>query len=98
MDPSNYRPISLLPSVSKIFQKIVHDQIIDYLGQHDILYKYHFRFRRKHSTDLRLSYWNDRILKDLDNGLLTGMILMYIQKTLDITGHKKLLEKLKAID
>ena len=62
-------------------------QIIDY-----------FRFRRKHSTDLRLSCWNDRILKDFDNGLLTGMILMYIQKTLDITGHKKLLEKLKAID
>ena len=98
MGPSNYRPISLLPSISKIFQKIVHDQIIDYLAQHDILYKYHFRFRRKNSTDLRLSYWNDRILKDFDNGLLTGMILMYIQKTLDITGHNKLLEKLKAID
>ena len=33
MDPSNYRPISLLPLISKIFEKIVHDQMIDYLAQ-----------------------------------------------------------------
>ena len=39
MDPSNYRPISLLPLISKIFEKIVHDQMIDYLAQYKILYK-----------------------------------------------------------
>ena len=40
MDPSNYRPIPLLPLISKIFEKIVHDQMIDYLAQYNILYKY----------------------------------------------------------
>ena len=40
MDPSNYRPISLLPLISKIFKKIVHDQMVDYLAQYNILDKY----------------------------------------------------------
>ena len=39
MNPCNYRPISLLPSISKIFKKIVHEQMIDYLAQYNILYK-----------------------------------------------------------
>ena len=40
MDPFNYRPISLLPLISKIFKKIVHDQMVDYLAQYNILDKY----------------------------------------------------------
>ena len=66
MDPSNYRPISLLPLISKIFEKIAHDQMIDFLAQYDILYKYQLGFRTKHSTDLCLSYLNDKILKGFE--------------------------------
>ena len=65
MDPTNYRPISLLPFISKIFEKIVHDQINDYLAKYNILYKYQSGFRTKHSTDLSLFYLNDKILKGL---------------------------------
>ena len=72
MDPSNYRPILLLPLVSKILEKNVHDQMIDYLAQYNILYKYQSGLRTKHSTDLCLSYLNDKILKGFDNGLFTG--------------------------
>ena len=96
MDPSNYRPISL-PLISKIFEKIVHDQMIDYLAQYNILYKYQSGFRTKHSTDLCLSYLNDKILKGFDNGLFTGMILIDLQKAFDTIDHNILLEKLKAI-
>ena len=56
------RPISLLPLISKIFEEIGHDQIIDYLAQYNILYKYQSGFRTKHSTDLCLLYLNDKIL------------------------------------
>ena len=80
MDPSNYGPISLVPLISKIFEKIVVDQMIDYLAQYNILYKYQSSFRTKHSTDLLLSYLNDKILKGFDNGLFTGMILIDLQK------------------
>ena len=97
MDPSNYRPISLLPLISKIFEKIVHDQMIDYLAQYNILYKYQSGFRTKHSTDLCLSYLNDKILKGFDNGLFTGMILIDLQKAFDTINRNILLKKLKAI-
>ena len=96
-DPSNYRPILLLPLVSKILEKIVPDQMIDYLAQYNILYKYQSGFRTKHSTDLCLSYLNDKILKGFDNGLFTGMILIDLQKAFDTIDHNIVLEKLKAI-
>ena len=97
MDSSNYRPISLLPLISKIFDKIVHDQMIDYLAQYNILYKYQSGFGTKLSTDLCLFYLNDKILKGFDNGLFTGMILIDLQKAFDTIDHNILLEKLKAI-
>ena len=97
MDPFNYRPIFLLPLISKILEKIVHDQMIDYLAQHNILYKYQSGFRTKHSTDLGLSYLNNKILKDLHNGLFTVMILIDLRKAFDKIDHNILLEKLNAI-
>ena len=69
----------------------------DYLAQYNILYKYQSGFRIKHSTDLYLSYLNDKILKGFDNGLFTGMILMDLQKAFDTIDHNILLEKLKVI-
>ena len=87
MDSSNYRPISLLPLISKIFEKIVHDQMIDYLAQYNILYKYQSGFRTKHSTDLCLSYLNDKTLKGFDNGLFTRMVLIDLQKAFDTINH-----------
>ena len=69
--------------------------MIDYLAQYNILYKYQPGFRIKHSTDLCLSYFNDKILKGFDNCLFTSMILIDLQK--DTIDHNILLEKLKAI-
>ena len=51
MNLSNCRPTSLLPLISKIFEKVVHDQMIDYLAQYNILYKYQSDFR----TNIRLT-------------------------------------------
>ena len=97
MDPSNYRPISLLRLISKIFEKIVHDQMIDSLSQYNILHRYQSGFRTKHSNDLCLSCLNDKILKRFDNGLFTAMILLDLQKAFDTIDHNILLEKLMAI-
>ena len=96
MDPSNYRPISLLALISKILEKIAHEEMIDYLTQHNVLYKYHSGFRTKHSTDLCLLYLSGKISKSFDNGFFTGMILIDLQKAFDTIDHNILLEKLKA--
>ena len=75
-DPSNYRPISLLPSISKIIESVIHDQTNAILSDEDILYNYQSGFRGNHSTNLCLSFLTDKVLKGFDEGSLTGMILI----------------------
>ena len=97
-DPSNYRPISLLPSISKIIERVIHDQTNAFLSDEDILYNYQSGFRGNHSTNLCLSFLTDKVLKGFDEGLLTGMILIDLQKAFDTIDHENLLQKLKAIE
>ena len=75
-DPKNFRPISLLPIVSKIFEKVIHEQTMEYLTDNNILYKYQSGFCKNHSTDTSPSYLTNKIMTGFDSGLLTGMILI----------------------
>ena len=81
-DPKNFRPISLLSIVSKIFEKVIYDEAMEYLTDNNILYKYQSSFRKNHSTDTSLSYLTNKILTGFDSGLLTGMILIDCKKLL----------------
>ena len=92
VDPSNYRPIPLLPLISKIIDKVVHSQSNEFLSDNKILYNYQFGFRANHSTNLRLSFLTHKILKDFDEGLLTGMALIDLQNDFDT------IKKLETID
>ena len=90
-EASNYRPVSLLPLISQVIEKVIHDQISAFVKSRNLLYNYQSGFRKNHSTDYCLSFLNDKILKGFDQGLITGMILIYkkplIQSTM--TFHCK---------
>ena len=96
-DPSNYRPISLLPLISKVLERVIHDQTNAFLKGNNLLYNYQSGFRTNHSTNLCLSFLTDKILKGFDEGLLTGMILIDLQKAFDTINHEILFKKLKAM-
>ena len=96
-EASNYRPISLLPLMSKLIEKVIHDQASAFLNSRNLLYNYQSGFRTNHSTDFCLSFLNDKILKGFDQGLITGMILIDLQKVFDTIDHDILLQKLYAI-
>ena len=96
-DPSNYRLISLIPSISKIIERVIHDQTNAFLSDKDILYNYQSGFRGNHATNLCLSFLTDKVLKRFDEGLLTGIILIDPQKAFDTIDHEILLQKRKAI-
>ena len=68
---TNYRPISVL-SFSKIFEKIMYNYVINFMGTNNTTYKYHFGFRKNHSTQ-------HTIIVVL---LLTKLHLHWIQVTL----------------
>jgi len=96
-DPKNYRPISLLPLVSKIIEKVIHDQTVKYLDDNDIIYKYQSGFRSKHSTNSCLSYLCNKVQQGFEKGMLTGMILIDLQKAFDTIDHKIFLKKIRCL-
>ena len=64
----NYRPIYILPSISKIFERIICNQINDHFTSHDLYYNGQYGFREKHSTKLAALELIDRITHELDMG------------------------------
>ena len=96
-DRSNYRQISLLSLLSKVFERVVLDQAEEFLSLSKILHDDQSSFRRNHSTDTRLSFLNDKILKGLDDDLVTVMILFDLQKALDSINRGIILKKLSII-
>ena len=76
---------------------VIHDQTNAFLSDEDILYNYQSGFRGNRSTNLFLSFLIDKVLKGFDEGLLTEMILIDLQKASDTIDHDTLLQKLKAI-
>ena len=95
-DPKNFIPISLLPIIPKFLRKWYTTKL-EYLTDNNILYKYQSGFCKNHSTDTWLSYLPNKILTSFDSGLLTGMILIYLQKAFDTINHRILLRKIASL-
>ena len=93
-DMKNYRPISLLPLISKILEKVIHDETQTYLSENDILYNFQSGFRKSYSTNHCLAYLADLISRGYDQGLYTGMVLIDLQKAFDTIDHEILFEKM----
>ena len=60
-DPRNYCPISVLPAVSKVLERLIHKQLASYFDGHNLLCKSQSRFRRMHSTEMAVTYFAGRL-------------------------------------
>ena len=93
-DISYYSPISLLPSISKILEKIIFKKLSLYLNKHKLLYDSQYGFRAGHSTELASIEVIDRITQDLDKGKIPISIFLDLTKAFDTLDHVILLQKL----
>ena len=65
---SNYRPISLLPTISKIFESILYNQLYEYFNSNNLLAEQQYGFRSNHSTEYAAVKFVDHISKDMESG------------------------------
>ena len=88
-DPTNYRPISILPTVSKIFEKHVNKRLMNYLNKYKLIHEYMYQsgFRQKHSCPTVLVKLIDQLMACLDKGDFGGTLFIEFRKAFDVVDH-----------
>ena len=95
--PSNYRPISLLPVLSKIMERLVNKAMWKHLNDQKLISKQQFGFRAGHSTSDALTYVSQRLTNTINNREEARVVCLDISKAFDRVWHPGLLEKLSAL-
>ena len=94
-DMNCYRPISLLPALGKLFEKVISKRVTNYLDHFNLLSPQQFGFRAKFSTEHAILDIHEKLLKNLDSGLTSCAIFLDLAKAFDSVSHDILIKKLE---
>ena len=87
----NYRPISVIPAVSKILEKILYDQLNSYINKNNIICPQQSGFRQNHSTETALLKCTNHWLLSMNKGMFNGVLFLDFKKAFDTVDHSILL-------
>ena len=82
-NPSNYRPISLLPQISKVFEKIIYDRITAHLVNIDFNFKQQFGFQKNNNTEAALISLVSLAINSITQNKSVGIIFLDYSKAFD---------------
>ena len=91
---TNYRPVSILPVLSKVLERLVYNRLLKFINKYQILYLYQFGFRQKHSTFMALASFIDKVTEFIDNGEYAIGVFLDFSKAFDTINHEILFMKL----
>ena len=92
---NNYRPISLLPTISKLLEKIMYSRIYEFLDGNNVFFTSQYGFRKKHSCEHAITELIGEICKGLENGKHTISLFIDLSKAFDTISHNILFNKLE---
>lgn len=95
--PLNYRPISLISSVAKVFEMALKDRILKFLDKYNILSEQQFGFREGKSTENAITLLTKKIYKALDNSKPSLCLFLDLAKAFDTISHTLLLTSLEEV-
>ncbi len=96
-DLKNVRPISKLPFMNKILEKVVHNQLTDFLCGNNILDIFQSGFRTKHSTESALLKVTNDILLSIDSGERVALMMLDLSAAFDTSDHAILIDALEIM-
>lgn len=96
-DPKSYRPISLLPVLSKLFEKVLHKRLICIISSKKLIPDHQFGFRSKHSTTEQVHRLVHLIEKSLEEKKVCSAVFLDVTKAFDKVWHEGLKHKLKQL-
>ena len=97
VSPTDFRPISLLPAFSKIYEKILSDQMKNYFSEEKLLSTFQSAYTKNHSTGTVLLDITDFVFESFDNGEIVILVLLDYSKAFDCANHQLILAKCKAL-
>ena len=89
----NYRPISLLSSISKILEKIVACSLVSHLEDNNLLYEHQYGFLRNKTTVHSILQLTNRVAQDLNDKKYVIGVFLDLRKAFDVVSHSILLRK-----
>ena len=97
LTPKSYRPVALLPIISKILEKAVFNQLVQYLEFNELIHPNLHGSRAGHSTATALSQLYDEWVEEVEAGKMVGVLLCDQSAAFDLCDHYILIEKMKLM-
>ena len=95
--PKSYRPVALLPILSKVLEKIVFSQLVQYLEDNNLIHPNLHGSRSAHNTSTALIQLYDKWADEIDEGKMVGVLVCDQSAAFDLCDHYLLVEKLKLM-